>query len=148
MGRRVGSEDLDLVVVSTNIARQLGGNMAEPGSVAFQFARKGVIRIELASDQNADDVLLMALDAGAEDASEGDNEIIVYTEMKDLHKVHQNLVEADLKIADAGLEYVPNSEVEISDPAGAQKIMNLLSAIDDLDDVVNVSTNANITVEV
>ena len=125
-----------------------GGSMAESGSVAFQFARKGVIRIELSADQSADDVLLAALDAGAEDAIDADNEITVYTEMKDLHRVRGALAETGLTIADAGLEYVPNAEVEISDPAQAQKVMNLLDAIDDLDDVVNVSTNANITAEV
>lgn len=125
-----------------------GGNIAEPGSVAFQFARKGVIRIELSENQDADDVLLIALDAGAEDATENEGEIVIYTEMKDLNSVRQKLTEVGMKIVDAGLEYIPNAEIEISDPTIAQKVMNLLDAIDDLDDVVNVSTNANITAEV
>ncbi|MCL1877115.1 YebC/PmpR family DNA-binding transcriptional regulator [Candidatus Saccharibacteria bacterium] len=135
-----------------------GGSIAEPGSVAFQFTRKGVIRVALkiagdgkkVADKtwDADEVLLAALDAGAADANEDDGEIVVYTDMKDLHKVRESLSAAGYKIEDAGLEHVPNAEVEIADAAIAQKVMNLLDAIDDLDDVVNVSTNANITAEV
>lgn len=123
-----------------------GGTVAEPGSVAFQFARKGVIRIDL-DGKSADDVLLAALDAGAEDASEEDGEIVAYTDMKELHKVRSAMSEAGLKVVDAALEYVANTPIEIADPAAAQKVMNLLNAIDDLDDVTAVHTNANITVE-
>ncbi|MDR0957130.1 MAG: YebC/PmpR family DNA-binding transcriptional regulator [Candidatus Nomurabacteria bacterium] len=127
---------------------KLGGNIAEPGSVAFQFTRKGVIRLELTGEQSADDILMTALDAGAEDMVDNNGEIAVYTQMKDLHSVREKLTAAGLKIVDAGLEYVPNAEVEISDATVAQKVMNILDAIDDLDDIVNVSTNANITAEV
>ena len=123
-----------------------GGTVAEPGSVSFQFKRKGVIRIDLDS-KPADDVLLTALDSGAEDASEDDGEIIVYTDMKDLHKVRLALIEAGLKVNDAQLEYVADTPIEISDPNIAQKVMNLLDSIDDLDDVTAVHTNADITAE-
>lgn len=124
-----------------------GGNIAEPGSVAFQFTRKGVVHVGL-GDQTADDVLLAALDAGAEDVSEEDGEIIVYTDMKDLHKVRAALADAGLKITDANLEYVANSPVDISDPTIAQKALNLLDLLDDLDDVTAVHTNADITAEI
>ncbi len=123
-----------------------GGTVAEPGSVSFQFKRKGVIRIDLDS-KPADDVLLTALDSGAEDASEDDGEIIVYTDMKDLHKVRLALIEAGLKVNDAQLEYVADTPIEISDPNIAQKVMNLLDSIDDLDDVTAVHTNADITAD-
>ncbi len=120
-----------------------GGNMAEPGSVAFQFTRKGVIRV-IASGEDA---LLAILDAGAEDAIEEDGEMTVYTELKDLTKVRTALIEAGLTVKEAELQYVPNSQVEISDPEVARKIFKVLDALDDLDDVVNVHTNADITVE-
>ena len=123
-----------------------GGTVAEPGSVSFQFKRKGVIRIDLDS-KPADDVLLTALDSGAEDASEDDGEIIVYTDMKDLHKVRLALIEAGLKVNDAQLEYVADTPIEISDPNISQKVMNLLDSIDDLDDVTAVHTNADITAD-
>ncbi|MGE5309977.1 MAG: YebC/PmpR family DNA-binding transcriptional regulator [Sphaerimonospora mesophila] len=123
-----------------------GGTVAEPGAVAFQFARKGVVRIDLAG-QSADDVLLTALDAGAEDANDEDGEVVVYTDMKDLHKICAALAEAGLKITDASLEYVANVPIEISDPTVAQKVLNLLDLIDDLDDVTAVHTNADITAD-
>ncbi len=123
-----------------------GGTVAEPGSVSFQFKRKGVIRIDL-DGKSADDILLTALDNGAEDASEDDGEIIVYTDMKDLHKVRAALIDSGLKVSDAQLEYVADAPIEISDPAVAQKVMNLLDSIDDLDDVTAVHTNADITAD-
>lgn len=120
-----------------------GGNMAEPGSVAFQFTRKGVIRV-IASGEDA---LMTILDAGAEDAIEEDGETTVYTELKDLAKVRTALVEATLDVKEAELQYVPNSQVEIADPEVARKIFKIFDALDDLDDVVNVHTNADVTVE-
>lgn len=120
-----------------------GGNVAEPGSVAFQFTRKGVIRV-IASGEDA---LLTILDAGAEDAVEEDGETTVYTELKDLAKVRTALIEAGLDVKEAELQYVPNNQIEVSDPEVARKILKVLDALDDLDDVVNVHTNADITVD-
>jgi YebC/PmpR family DNA-binding regulatory protein len=120
-----------------------GGNMAEPGSVAFQFTRKGVIRV-IASGEDA---LMSILDAGAEDALEEDGEMTVYTELKDLAKVRTALIAAGLNVKEAELQYVPNNQVEVSDAEVARKIFKVLDALDDIDDVVNVHTNADITVE-
>lgn len=120
-----------------------GGTMAEPGSVAFQFTRKGVIRV----DATGEDALLTILDAGAEDAVEEDEGITVYTDQKDLAKVRSALVEASLAVKEAELQYVPNAMVEVTDPEAARKAFKLLDALDDLDDVVNVHANADITVE-
>jgi YebC/PmpR family DNA-binding regulatory protein len=120
-----------------------GGSIADAGSVAFQFTRKGVIRVAATGE----DALLTILDAGAEDAIEEDGEIIVYTDQKDLAKVRTALVEAGLTVNEAELQYVANTPVEVADAEVAQKIMKVLDALDDLDDVVNVHTNADITVE-
>jgi YebC/PmpR family DNA-binding regulatory protein len=125
-----------------------GGTMAEPGSVAFQFIRKGVIRVEVGADQSADELLMIALDARAEDVKQEDNELTIYTDMKDLHKVREEVAAKGLRIVDAGLEYVPNASVEISSPETARKVLNLLDAVDDLDDVTAVHTNADIAAEV
>jgi len=121
-----------------------GGSMAEPGSVAFQFTRKGVIDVATTGE----DALLTILDAGAEDAIEEDGEIIVYTELKELAKVRGALMEAGLTVKSAELQYVPNAQVEVSDPEAARKVLKLMDAVDDLDDVVNVHTNADITAEI
>lgn len=121
-----------------------GGTIADQGSVAFQFDHKGVIHVDATGDDN----LMTILDAGAEDASEDDGEIIAYTDMKDLHRVRQAIIDAGLTVTDAGLEYVAKTPVEVADSETAAKVMKLLNAVDDLDDVTNVHTNADITAEV
>jgi YebC/PmpR family DNA-binding regulatory protein len=120
-----------------------GGTIAEAGSVAFQFTRKGVIRVVAQGEE----ALLTILDAGAEDAVEEDGEIIVYTDQKELARVRSALIEAGLEVKEAELQYVPNAQVEIADPEVARKALKVLDALDDLDDVVNVHTNADITVD-
>lgn len=121
-----------------------GGRMADAGSVLFQFTRRGVIHVKAVGE----DSLLAILDAGAEDASEEDGEIIVYTDQKDLAKVRKAIVDAGLEIDGADLEYVPNTLVAIDDKEIAGKIMKVLDAIDAIDDVTAVHTNADITVDV
>ena len=120
-----------------------GGRIADAGSVAFQFTRKGVITVE----GTGEELLLQVLDAGAEDAVEEDGELIVYTELKDLASVRNKLVEQGLNVKDAELRYIANTPVEIADSETAQKLMKVVDALDDLDDVVNVHTNADITAE-
>ncbi len=117
-----------------------GGRIADAGSVMFQFTRKGVIRVAASGE----DALLVVLDAGAEDAVENDGELTVYTEQKDLAKVRQAIIDAGLEVKDAELLYVPNSEIDISDEETAGKVMKVMDALDDVADVVNVHTNANI----
>lgn len=114
-----------------------GGRMADPGSVMFQFARKGVIEIA----ETGEDALMAALDAGAEDVSEDDENTVIYTAASDLMKVRGALKEAGLNVTSAELQYVPNNYVPI-EGENAEKLEKLLSAIDDLDDVTNVYTNA------
>ena len=114
-----------------------GGRMADPGSVMFQFARKGVIEIS----ERGDDAVMAALDAGAEDATEEDESTVIYTAAADLMKVRQALVDAGMTVTSAELQYVPTSYVPVEGES-AEKLEKLLSAIDDLDDVTNVYTNA------
>ncbi len=121
-----------------------GGTIADAGSVMFQFTRRGVIVV----GETGDNVLLEALDAGAEDAVEETGETIVYTDQRELAKVRSALQAAGLSVKDAELQYVPNNHVVVSDSETARKVMNVLEALDDLDDVVNVHTNADIQAEV
>lgn len=129
--------------VKTALAKN-GGRIADAGSVMFQFTRKGVIRVAATGE----DALLMVLDAGADDAVEEDGELIVYTDQKELAKVRQAIIDADMKVLDAELQYVANNEIAIDDAETAQKMMKLMDALDDLDDVVNVHTNADITADI
>lgn len=120
-----------------------GGRIADAGSVMFQFTRKGVISVAATGE----DALLTVLDAGAEDASEEDDEIVVYTELKDLAKVRTAIIDAGLTVTSAELQYVPNAPVAITEQEVADKVLKVLDALDDLDDVTNVHTNADIQTE-
>lgn len=117
-----------------------GGNIAESGAVAFQFSRKGSIRVKASGDE----AILTILDAGAEDAIESDGELQVYTDPKQLTKVRDAIKAAGLEVTEAELTYVPNATIEITDAVVAQKVMNLMDALDELDDVVATHTNFDI----
>ena len=119
-----------------------GGNMAEQGSVAFQFSRKGVIRLKGMGDE----LTLQALDAGAEDVFEEaeTGETVVYTAPNELAKVRDALKTAGSEVVDAELTYVANNTLEISDPKTAGKIIKMMDALDDLDDVSATHTNFEI----
>jgi YebC/PmpR family DNA-binding regulatory protein len=117
-----------------------GGNMAEQGSVAFQFNRKGLIRLK----GSGEDLLLAALDAGAEDAVEDGSELVIYTAPGDLSKVRQALVSGGNEVIESELTYVPNNTLEITDKETARKTINLMNALEDLDDVSATHTNFDI----
>jgi YebC/PmpR family DNA-binding regulatory protein len=120
-----------------------GGSIAEKGSVAFQFDHKGMIRVKATGDE----VLLQALDAGAEDVQEEDGESIIYTAPTDLAKVRDALRDAGMEVVEAELTYVPNNTVEVTDAATAGKIMRMMDALDDIDDVTNTHVNFDIPEE-
>ena len=114
-----------------------GGRMAEPGSVMFQFTRKGVIFTKA----KGDDLMMAALDAGAEDIIDEEDGTTIYTAAGDLAKVRSALIDGGIEIDSAELQYVPNNTMPI-DEETAPKVEKILDAIDDLDDVVAVHTNA------
>lgn len=120
-----------------------GGRLAEKGAVAFQFERKGMIRIA-GSD---DDVLMQALEAGAQDVQEEGEESVVYTDAKELAKIRDNLQQAGLQIEEAELTFVPNNTVDIADKDTAGKVMRLMDALEDLDDVTSTHVNFDIPEE-
>jgi len=117
-----------------------GGNLAEKGAVAFQFDQRGVIRVR----GTGDDVLMQALEAGADDVQEEDGESLIYTDPKELAKVRQALSDTGLEILEAELTYVPNTTIEVTDAATAGKIMRLMDALEELDDVTNTHVNFDI----
>lgn len=117
-----------------------GGNIAEKGAVAFQFDHKGMIRVA----GTGDDLMLEALDAGAEDVQEEGDESVIYTIATDLAKVRDALKAKGMDIKEAELTYVPNTTVEVTDANTAGKIMRLMDALDDIDDVSNTHVNFDI----
>lgn len=120
-----------------------GGNMAEKGAVAFQFDRKGMIRVR----GTGDEILMQAIDAGAEDVQDEDGESVIYTDPTELAKVRDALKAANLEITEAELTYVPNNTIEITDKDTAGKIMRLMDALEEVDDVTNTHVNFDIPEE-
>lgn len=120
-----------------------GGNIAEKGSVAFQFDRKGVITVK----GSGEELLLEVLDAGADDASEEDGEIIVYTDPKKLAEVRDTLKDKGVEITEAELSYIPQNTIEITDASTAGKIARLMDALEALDDVSETHVNFDIPEE-
>jgi YebC/PmpR family DNA-binding regulatory protein len=120
-----------------------GGNMAEKGAVAFQFDRKGMIRVK----GGGDDLLMQALDAGAEDLQEEDGESVIYTEPTELAKVRDALREVGIEILEAELTYVPNTTVPVTDAETAGKIMRLMDALEAVEEVAATHVNFDIPEE-
>jgi YebC/PmpR family DNA-binding regulatory protein len=122
-----------------------GGNLAESGSVAWIFEQKG--QIEFPQEElDEDEVMMTALEAGAEDVILEDDLFIVYTSYSDLHQVVKNLEEADLQIEKAELTRIPKNTINADDVA--RKLLQLLDKIEDLDDVQKVYANFEISEDV
>ena len=120
-----------------------GGTVADAGSVMFQFDRKGVITVKATGD----DALLAILNAGATDANEEGEVIEAITDAKDLMKVKKAIEEQGLTVEEAELRYVAKNDVPVTDKETADKIIRIMDALDDLDDVLNVHSNADFQVD-
>lgn len=120
-----------------------GGNMAEAGSVIWQFTRKGYINIEGNVDQ--DELFLVAADAGADDIQFGETAEI-YVSLENFQAVQTALEEAGFEIDEASLIYDPNNPLELPQDQALQ-VMNLIEKLEDLDDVQNVYSTLEITDE-
>lgn len=116
-----------------------GAQLADQGSVMFQFEYLG----EITAPEKSEDIIMLALEAGAKDIDETGDELVIYTEPQDLMAVRDQLIQAGTKIASADLSYVANQELDLSEE-DQEKLLRVMEAIDDLDDVVNVYTNANL----
>lgn len=119
-----------------------GGSLAEPGSVAWQFERKGVVTVPSSVDE--DELMMAVLDAGAEDILEDSEFRRVVTEPGDLQSVRQALVDAGLPFESADLAMLPTSTVTVSDPGMARQVLRLVDLLDDLDGVQDVHSNFDV----
>src|SRR5271166_3484545 len=119
-----------------------GGTMAEPGAVGWQFERKGVIPVPHTFDE--DRVMEVAMEGGAEDLTDEEERWTVTTAPTDLMAVRTALENAGLEPGAAELSMVPTSLVEVSSEADAKKVLRLVEALEDHDDVQNVYSNFDI----
>jgi YebC/PmpR family DNA-binding regulatory protein len=124
-----------------------GGSMADPGSVAYMFNRKGLIIVPKADGLTEDDVLLAVLDAGAEEVNDDGEQFEVVCEAGDLVKVRTALQDAGIDYDSADPTFLPSVKVEL-DEEGARKIFKLIDALEDSDDVQDVYANYDVSDEV
>ncbi|WP_375388378.1 YebC/PmpR family DNA-binding transcriptional regulator [uncultured Amnibacterium sp.] len=118
-----------------------GGQMGDPGSVAYNFTRKGVIRVAKADGLSEDDVLVAVLDSGVEDVADHGEEFEVITEASDLVAARTALQGAGIDYESADAEFVPGVSIEIDDVDVAKRILRLVDALEESDDVQNVFAN-------
>jgi YebC/PmpR family DNA-binding regulatory protein len=120
-----------------------GGSLAEPGAVSWQFERKGVILLDK-SAASEDDLMLAALDAGAEDIQDQGDTWQVTTAPGDLHAVRSALDAAPIAVTSSELTMLPTTTVPLTDEAGAKAVLRVIDALEDNDDVQNVYANFDI----
>ena len=132
--------------VRTAITRN-GGNPADPGSVAYLFGRKGVVLVTKADGVTEDDVTLAVLEAGAEDVNDLGESYEVVCEATDTHAVRLACTAADLPVESADIAWLPSVSVPLEEE-DARKVLRLVEALEDLDDVQNVWANFDISDEV
>jgi YebC/PmpR family DNA-binding regulatory protein len=125
-----------------NLFNKNGGSMAEPGAVSWQFERKGTLAVPRTFDEER--VMEVAMEAGAEDLADGDEEWTVTTAPGDLMAVRTALEEAGLEPGASELAMVPTSTVEVASESEAKRVLRLVEALDDHDDVQNVWSNFDI----
>jgi YebC/PmpR family DNA-binding regulatory protein len=125
---------------------KFGGNLAEVGAVGWMFERRGVIQVE-AARVDEDELLALALDAGAADLRRVDSLFEVATEPADLESVRRTLEERGVAIQSAEVTYVPQSTVRLLGKE-AQQVLRLVEGLDELDDVQHVYANFDIPDEV
>ncbi|KQM25189.1 MULTISPECIES: YebC/PmpR family DNA-binding transcriptional regulator [Frigoribacterium] len=124
-----------------------GGTMADPGSVAYNFSRKGVIAVMKTDDLTEDDVLAAVLDAGAEEVTDRGEGFEIVTEASDLVPARSALQDAGIDYDSADIEFVPGLKIEV-DLETARKVFRLIDALDDDDDVQNVYANHDVPADV
>ncbi|BDZ46935.1 YebC/PmpR family DNA-binding transcriptional regulator [Naasia aerilata] len=124
-----------------------GGTMADPGSVAYNFSRKGVITVSKTDGLTEDDILGAVLEAGVEDVNDHGETFEIVTEPSDLVAARTALQEAGIDYDSADAEFVPGVQVAV-DAETARKIFKLIDALEDSDDVQNVFANLDVPAEV
>ncbi len=123
-----------------------GGSIAEPGAVAWQFERKGIVTVPRTVAE--DDVMLAALDAGAEDITDEGDTWRVTTAPGDVPTVHEALEAAGIAVESADTTMLASSTIALDDPDAARSVFRVIDALEDNDDVQDVYANFDIPDEV
>ena len=131
-----------------NVFTRNGGSLAEPGAVAWQFHRKGMIIVDKTSGVDEDELMMAALEAGAEDVADQGDTFDITTAPTDFTSVRDALTEAGIPLASTDLTMVATTAVPLATEADARKVLRVLDALEDHDDVQNVYANFDIPDEI
>ena len=123
---------------------KFGGNMGTPGCVSFMFSKKGIIVIDNEGLEE-DEVMEVALEAGASDFLTDDDIFLIYTEPEDFSAVNEVISQKEYNIVSSGIEMIPDTYVTMKDEDQANKMQKLLDMLEDNDDVQNVWHNWEIS---
>lgn len=123
-----------------NLFTKAGGSLGNSGSVAWQFASRGILTVA----KGDPDLELKAIEAGAEDIQDQDDVWEIYTKPSELNQVKQALIAAGVTVQEDKLALVPTSLVPITDPAVAQRVIQFMEALEDNEDVTEIFSNFDI----
>ena len=124
-----------------------GGNLGTTGSVGFMFDERGVLVVERAPGSDEDEMMMTALDAGAEDVKVEEDVFEILTAPSDFSSVRENLEKQGFTFLSAEIQKIPQNTVEVTDPDTILKIQKMLALLEENDDVQNVFHNADLPEE-
>ena len=124
------------------IFERFGGNMGEAGCVSWMFEKKGLIIVN-SSNLNEDDLMMLVLDAGAEDLQKVGDVFQVICSQADLGKVKKAIESKNIKVETAEVIWIPKNNIDLEEKAG-RKVLGLMEALEEHDDVQNVYSNFNL----
>ena len=127
-----------------HIFDKCGGSLGSSGCVSYKFTRKGVIEIDNSKGLDEDELMMLAMDAGADDVAAGEESAVIYDDPNHLSAVRDNLEKAGCTFLSVERAMVPNMTTEITDPEMVEKITRLIDWLDDYDDTQNVYHDADL----
>ncbi len=129
-----------------HVFSKYGGNLGTSGCVSYLFNRKGVITVD-AEKYDEETVMMAAIEGGAEDVVREEDKFVIYTEPSELEQVRKAVIDAGIEIEEAKLDLIPTTTTRVEGET-AQKVLKLLMALEDLDDVQEVYSNFDMPEEV
>ena len=130
-----------------HIFDKCGGSLGANGCVSWKFERKGVIAVENDKGMDEDEMMMVALDAGAADVEYNEDSAVIYTDPNDFSEVRENLENAGMKFLSAERALIPTTTTEITDPEMVAKVQKLIDWLEDYDDTQEVYHDAELPEE-
>ena len=130
-----------------HIFDKCGGSLGSNGCVSYKFTRKGVIEVDNSKGLDEDEMMMLALDAGADDVEMGEESAIIYTDPNEMSNVRDNLEKAGCTFLSVERAMVPNMTTEVTDTELAEKVNRLIDWLDDYDDTQAVYHDADLPEE-